>query len=176
MKKIFSLLVAMGLSGCASLPDQDVDSLKTPSGKGALAVLTTFSDWSGKQPCYRYSLEMFDKIDESKKVLNFYPDADKKYVLFDDIEKGSYVIKAIRCFPRTGYVFDGNKTYIESKVLSELVIKANMLTLSKDAFSGVVYDDGSFSVSFSRSAQTREFLKQIISEEDKVGWPFYTHE
>lgn len=176
MKKAISFLIALGISGCTSLPDKNVDSLTPPNGKGALAILTSFSDWSGKQPCHKFSLEMFDKLDQSKKILRFYPDADKKYVLFDDIAKGNYVIKTITCFPHNGYVFNGNKAYLEDQVWSELVIKANMLTLSKDAFSGVVYKDGSFSIGFSRSAQTREFLKQVISEDVKAGWSFYTHE
>jgi hypothetical protein len=175
MKNIFSLLVLLGISGCVSLPDKNVERLKAPNGSGAFAVLTTFSDWSGKQPCHKFSLDMFDKIDESKKVLNFFPDADIKYVLFDDIAKGDYVIKSIRCFPRNGYVFSGNKSYIESEVWSELIIKSNNLTLSNNVFSGVVFDDGSFSVNFSRSNQAPEFLKQIISEDVKSGWLYFTH-
>lgn len=176
MKKISALLLTATISGCVMVPDKNVDSLTTPNGNGALAILTTFSDKIASQACNHFSLEMFNKIDNSKKVLNFYPDADKKYVLFDNLEKGSYVIKSILCFPRNGYVFSGNKLYLEQKVSNRVLIKPNHLTLSKDSLSGVVYEDGTFSLNFARSAQSREFLQQIIDKEVKTGWSFYTHE
>lgn len=175
MKKVLILVMTIGMSGCSLMPHKNVSELSTPSGKGSLAVATTFYTESTYYPCKNFYLlieKSIDNLEPKQEKLVFYPDMKANYILFDDMESGQYSIKKIKCFPHTGYVFNNNQKYLQWDVTSQFVIEPNKLTLSKEAFSGVLLGNGRFSVSFDARENNPELLKHVISEKTKAGWSF----
>jgi len=180
-KELLLIATVIGMTGCSSMIAKNVDTLKAPTGNGALAITTLF-DISGSYPCQRFYLDITEKLNDSVEnprlaaepiKLNFFPDADTKYVLFDGIKPGGYVLKELRCYPAQGYVFNKNKSYLELKGRVDLEIKANKITLSKGGFSGEQDGNGGFSFRFSEEGDNQSLLKQTITPESKVGWSFY---
>ncbi len=174
MNKIVILSLSLAIVGCSSIVDRNVYNLEGKNGSGALAIITTFDKSTSKYPCRSMSLDMYKKSEQSANpvVLSFSPDVKEDYIIFDNIEPETYVIKSIRCFPPSGYVFYPYSSYIESDVYSVQEIKPNKLSLSWEALIGVEYEDGSFKYNLVAYNNNPEFLKLIIDEERIAGWDF----
>ncbi|MEZ8729383.1 hypothetical protein AB6D70_02285 [Vibrio splendidus] len=174
VKVLLLAVLSVVVVGCASIPYINVDTLASPNGKGALAIPTSFELYSQRSyPCHTISLELYEQSNSSSIKLNFYPEPDSNYTLFENIEPGSYIIKSMRCFPPSGQRFRGNLLYLESKGNFEQLIIANKLALSRRGIYGTEWEDGGFKLQFGAKANVTEMLKLVIDDESINGWDFY---
>lgn len=182
MKKIILLLPLFIAAGCSSIPQKSVQKLPevNTNGTGALAIATSFFGRSEDFPCQRFYLNMHKKIAEQQVSeefikLNFFP-SSAQYVLFDNIQPGSYVIKEIKCFPKHGYVFNKNKRYLKVDAWNEFEVAENKVTLSKSAFYGTTYLNKRFDFKFNNQEDNVTLLKRVVKLPSDSTWSFYNLE
>jgi uncharacterized protein YceK len=169
-KLLFLLIVAQVVSGCASTVSTDVERLQPHSGKGALAFVTLFTTLNGSHTCKSVAIDMENPDLEKPVTLSFVPDEDKKFVLFDGLEPGTYTVNAVRCLPPSGYVFNGNKNYLEGKVTHDFIVEANTLILSPYAFYGDELPYNKFTFNYQGSADNIDLLKRLINGDQIYMW------
>ncbi|MFA0372932.1 hypothetical protein AB4511_25440, partial [Vibrio sp. 10N.222.54.F6] len=63
MKRFLIAALAIGITGCKTLPNTATDTLSEPQGNGALAIATIISKHDSTYPCETFVFDLKEKID-----------------------------------------------------------------------------------------------------------------
>ncbi|ERM57857.1 MULTISPECIES: hypothetical protein [Vibrio] len=135
MKRFLIAALAIGITGCKTLPNTATDTLSEPQGNGALAIATIISKHDSTYPCETFVFDLKEKIDgnlvgSEPQTLRMFVYEDAKYALFDGIKPGNYILTQFRCNMRRGLAVNGGKSFLSVDLGIEHTIKENAVTVS----------------------------------------------